>query len=96
MTSKKLFEGMTIDVNGANAFVAKKNLKLIEVDVPVIRGNAGVAISPLLSKTKPSVSSSDDDMESLTVRFQNARTEVIEAKASKDGLNRSFLSAFRR
>lgn len=79
---KKLFGVTTLDVVRANTFVAqKKNLKLIDVDVPVIGGHAGITILPLLSKTKPSVSFTDEEVQELTVRIQNAGTEVVEAKA---------------
>ncbi|KAE8720467.1 malate dehydrogenase [Hibiscus syriacus] len=80
---KKLFGVTTLDVVRANTFFAeKKNLKLIDVDVPVVGGLAGITILPLLSKTKPSVSFTDEEVEQLTVRIQNAGTEVVEAKAS--------------
>ncbi|KAK6117951.1 hypothetical protein DH2020_048314 [Rehmannia glutinosa] len=81
---KKLFGVTTLDVVRANTFVAqKKNLRLIGVDVPVIGGHAGITILPLLSKTKPSVTFTDDEVEELTVRIQNAGTEVVEAKAGR-------------
>ncbi|KAI6683107.1 hypothetical protein NL676_029020 [Syzygium grande] len=77
---KKLFGVTTLDVVRANTFVAqKKNLKLIDVDVPVVGGHAGITILPLLSKTRPSVSFTDAEVEELTVRIQNAGTEVVEA-----------------
>ncbi|PPD93783.1 hypothetical protein GOBAR_DD09198 [Gossypium barbadense] len=79
---KKLFGVTTLDVVRANTFVAqKKNLKLIDVDVPVVGGHAGITILPLLSKTKPSVNFTNEEVEQLTVRIQNAGTEVVEAKA---------------
>ncbi|TYI72666.1 hypothetical protein E1A91_D07G076300v1 [Gossypium mustelinum] len=79
---KKLFGVTTLDVVRANTFVAqKKNLKLINVDVPVVGGHAGITILPLLSKTKPSVNFTNEEVEQLTVRIQNAGTEVVEAKA---------------
>uniref|UniRef100_A0A7N0U9T9 Malate dehydrogenase n=1 Tax=Kalanchoe fedtschenkoi TaxID=63787 RepID=A0A7N0U9T9_KALFE len=79
---KKLFGVTTLDVVRANTFVArKKNLKLTDVDVPVIGGHAGITILPLLSKTKPSISFTDEEIEELTVRIQNGGTEVVEAKA---------------
>lgn len=62
-------------------FAQRKNLRLIDVDVPVVGGHAGITILPLLSKTKPSASFTDEEIEELTVRIQNAGTEVVEAKA---------------
>src|SRR6266498_1702162 len=54
---RKLFGITTLDVVRDNTFVAqKKNLKLIDVDVPVVGGHAGITILPLLSKTWPQVS----------------------------------------
>lgn len=79
---KKLFGVTTLDVVRANTFVAqKKNLRLIDVNVPVVGGHAGVTILPLLSKTKPTVEFTPEEIEELTVRIQNGGTEVVEAKA---------------
>jgi malate dehydrogenase len=75
----KLFGVTTLDVVRANTFVAeKKNLRLIDVDVPVIGGHAGITILPLLSKTRPTVEFTPEEVEELTVRIQNAGTEVVE------------------
>ncbi|MBA0707647.1 hypothetical protein Golax_019676 [Gossypium laxum] len=94
---KKLFGVTTLDVVRANTFVAeKKNLKLINVDVPVIGGHAGITILPLLSKTKPSVSFSDEEVEQLTIRIQNAGTEVVEAKAGAGSATLSMAYAAAR
>ncbi|KAF7806200.1 malate dehydrogenase, chloroplastic [Senna tora] len=94
---KKLFGVTTLDVVRANTFVAqKKNLKLIDVDVPVIGGHAGITILPLLSKTKPSVSFSDEEIDQLTVRIQNAGTEVVEAKAGAGSATLSMAYAAAR
>eukprot|EP00252_Welwitschia_mirabilis_P027151 TRINITY_DN921_c0_g2_i1.p1 TRINITY_DN921_c0_g2~~TRINITY_DN921_c0_g2_i1.p1 ORF type:complete len:408 (+),score=70.89 TRINITY_DN921_c0_g2_i1:165-1388(+) len=80
---RKLFGVTTLDVVRANTFVAqkKKNLKLIDVNVPVVGGHAGITILPLLSKTSPSISFTQEEVEELTPRIQNAGTEVVEAKA---------------
>jgi malate dehydrogenase len=75
----KLFGVTTLDVVRANTFVAEtKNLRLIDVDVPVIGGHAGITILPLLSKTRPTVEFTPEEVEELTVRIQNAGTEVVE------------------
>ncbi|WOK94254.1 hypothetical protein Cni_G02956 [Canna indica] len=79
---KKLFGVTTLDVVRANTFVGqKKNLKIVDVDVPVVGGHAGITILPLLSKTSPSVTFTDEEVGELTERIQNAGTEVVEAKA---------------
>lgn len=94
---KKLFGVTTLDVVRANTFVAqKKNLKLIDVDVPVVGGHAGITILPLLSRTKPSVSFSEAEVEELTVRIQNAGTEVVEAKAGAGSATLSMAYAAAR
>lgn len=94
---KKLFGLTTLDVVRANTFVAqKKNLRLIDVDVPVIGGHAGITILPLLSKTRPSVSFTDEEIEELTVRIQNAGTEVVEAKAGAGSATLSMAYAAAR
>ncbi|KAM7269697.1 hypothetical protein ACFE04_025194 [Oxalis oulophora] len=94
---KKLFGVSTLDVVRANTFVAqKKNLRLIDVDVPVVGGHAGITILPLLSKTKPSASFTDMEIEELTVRIQNAGTEVVEAKAGAGSATLSMAYAAAR
>ncbi|RDX72003.1 Malate dehydrogenase, chloroplastic, partial [Mucuna pruriens] len=93
----KLFGVTTLDVVRANTFVAqRKNLKLIDVDVPVVGGHAGITILPLLSKTRPSVSFTDEEVEELTVRIQNAGTEVVEAKAGAGSATLSMAYAAAR
>ena len=94
---KKLFGVTTLDVVRANTFVAqKKNLKLIDVDVPVIGGHAGITILPLLSKTRPSVTFTEEEVEQLTVRIQNAGAEVVEAKAGAGSATLSMAYAAAR
>jgi len=93
----KLFGVTTLDVVRANTFVAeKKSLRLIDVDVPVIGGHAGITILPLLSQTKPPVEFTDEEVESLTVRIQNAGTEVVEAKAGAGSATLSMAYAAAR
>ncbi|KAK9706943.1 hypothetical protein RND81_07G162700 [Saponaria officinalis] len=95
---KKLFGVTTLDVVRANTFVAqRKNLTLIDVDVPVIGGHAGITILPLLSKTRPSVVSfTDKEIDELTKRIQNAGTEVVEAKAGAGSATLSMAYAAAR
>ncbi|WP_018692436.1 malate dehydrogenase [Algicola sagamiensis] len=78
---KRLFGVTTLDVIRAETFVAeKKGLNPAEITVPVIGGHSGTTILPLLSQVE-GVSFSDDEIEQLTHRIQNAGTEVVEAKA---------------
>lgn len=79
---RKIMGVTTLDVVRANTFVAEaKGHDVKSVDVPVIGGHAGETILPLLSQTTPKVQFSDSELEPLTVRIQNAGTEVVEAKA---------------
>ena len=95
--AKKLFGVTTLDVVRANTFVAqKKKLKLIDVDVPVVGGHAGITILPLLSKTRPSVSFTDEEVEELTLKIQNAGTEVVLAKAGEGSATLSMAYAAAR
>ncbi|GMP41310.1 hypothetical protein CsSME_00011463 [Camellia sinensis var. sinensis] len=94
---KKLFGVTTLDVVRASTFVAqKKNLKLIDVDVPLVGGHARITILPLLSMTKPSVSFTDDEIHELTMRIQNPGTEVMEAKAGAGSATLSMAYAAAR
>ncbi|MCW8092631.1 malate dehydrogenase [Alteromonas sp. ASW11-130] len=77
----KLFGVTTLDVIRAETFVAElKDLDPANVHVPVIGGHSGTTILPLLSQVE-GVSFSDEEVEKLTHRIQNAGTEVVEAKA---------------
>ncbi|MGL4858775.1 MAG: malate dehydrogenase [Enterobacteriaceae bacterium] len=77
----KLFGVTTLDVIRSSTFVAElKGKKPQEIAVPVIGGHSGVTILPLLSQI-PGVSFSEQEVNALTQRIQNAGTEVVEAKA---------------
>ncbi|RUO37477.1 malate dehydrogenase [Aliidiomarina shirensis] len=77
----RLFGVTTLDVIRAEAFVGElKGLPLEDVHVPVIGGHSGTTILPLLSQVK-NVEFTQEEIESLTHRIQNAGTEVVEAKA---------------
>jgi len=78
----RLFGVSTLDVVRANTFVAAaKGVEVEKVNVPVIGGHSGVTILPLLSKAHPPMDFSQEELESLTDRIQNAGTEVVKAKA---------------
>ncbi len=77
----KLFGVTTLDVIRSETFVAElKGKNPQQVTVPVIGGHSGVTILPLLSQVE-GVEFSDEEVEALTHRIQNAGTEVVEAKA---------------
>eukprot|EP00924_Labyrinthula_sp_SR-Ha-C_P005457 snap_masked-scaffold_1-processed-gene-32.9-mRNA-1 protein AED:0.02 eAED:0.02 QI:134/1/1/1/1/1/3/42/329 len=78
----KLFGVSTLDVVRANTFVAQKlaekdaTVSVADIKVKVIGGHSGVTIIPLLSM----FNLSEDEIDTLTTRIQNAGTEVVEAK----------------
>lgn len=79
---KRIFGVTTLDVLRANTFIAEaKGLAPEQVNIPVIGGHAGITILPLISQSAPKVSFTNEELEKLTTRIQNAGTEVVEAKA---------------
>lgn len=80
--ANRIFGVTTLDVVRANAFIGElKKLNPAEVNVPVVGGHAGVTIIPLISQTQPSVSFSQEHLDPLVKRIQDAGTEVVKAKA---------------
>ncbi|XP_052798538.1 malate dehydrogenase, mitochondrial-like [Mya arenaria] len=79
---KRLFGVTTLDTVRSSTFIAEaKGLSVKSVNLPVIGGHSGVTIVPLISQCTPQVSFPQDVRDKLTVRIQNAGTEVVEAKA---------------
>ncbi|WP_194756321.1 malate dehydrogenase [Aliidiomarina indica] len=77
----RLFGVTTLDVIRAETFVGElKGKNPAELHVPVIGGHSGTTILPLLSQVE-GVEFTQEEIESLTHRIQNAGTEVVEAKA---------------
>lgn len=86
----RIFGVTTLDVVRSNAFIAEaKGLDVSTVDVPVIGGHAGITIIPLLSQCQPPVQFDAEKIKALTVRIQDAGTEVVKAK---DGAGSATLS----
>lgn len=78
----RVFGVTTLDVVRANAFIAEaKGLDPAATNVTVIGGHAGITIIPLLSRVSPAVQFDDAKRDALTVRIQDAGTEVVKAKA---------------
>lgn len=94
---RKLFGITTLDVIRAKTFVADakgENVKYVKV--PVIGGHSGTTILPLLSQATVDglqLSFSQDEIERLTHRIQNAGTEVVEAKAGGGSATLSMAEA---
>ncbi|EDW38450.1 GL12005 [Drosophila persimilis] len=78
----RLFGVSTLDVVRARAFIGHAlNVDPQTVQIPVIGGHSGVTILPVLSQSQPLFKGSQDVIEKLTVRIQEAGTEVVKAKA---------------
>jgi len=91
---KKLCGVTTLDVVRAKTFYAeKKGLPVLEVDVPVIGGHAGITILPLFSQATPQAELTDEEREALTDRTMNGGTEVVAAKAGKGSATLSMAYA---
>lgn len=78
----RIFGVTSLDVVRANTFIAEgKGLDVADVNCPVVGGHSGVTIVPLISQCTPPVSFPQEERDKLSVRIQNAGTEVVEAKA---------------
>jgi len=95
LNPKHIFGISTLDILRANAFVAElKGLDVKQVNVPVIGGHSGNTIVPLLSRAVPGpINFTQEELDKLTVRIQNAGTEVVEAKAGAGSATLSMAQA---
>lgn len=96
---RKLFGVTTLDVIRSETFVAElKGKDVNEVKVPVVGGHSGVTILPLLSQASEQdwIGFSNEEVEALTKRIQNAGTEVVEAKAGGGSATLSMAQAAAR
>jgi malate dehydrogenase len=79
---KRLFGVSTLDTVRARAFIGEAlGVDPQCVEIPVIGGHSGVTILPIISQTKPAFKGDQQTIEKLTVRIQEAGTEVVKAKA---------------
>lgn len=71
-----------MDVVRARAFIGEAlGVDPQTVTIPVIGGHSGVTILPVLSQCQPAYKADQATIEKLTVRIQEAGTEVVKAKA---------------
>lgn len=95
--NRKLFGITTLDVVRAKTFVAEaKNENVKYIKVPVIGGHSGTTILPLLSQATAAglpLHFTQEEIERLTYRIQNAGTEVVEAKAGGGSATLSMAEA---
>ena len=93
---RKLFGVTTLDVIRSETFVAEAAGKSVDdIHVDVIGGHSGVTILPLLSSIE-GVDLSQEQIEALTPRIQEAGTEVVEAKAGAGSAALSMAQAAAR
>ncbi len=93
---RKVFGVTTLDVIRSNTFVAELVGKSCDdVNVNVIGGHSGVTILPLLSSIE-GVELTQEQIEALTPRIQEAGTEVVEAKAGAGSATLSMAQAAAR
>uniref|UniRef100_A0A2C9JIA1 Malate dehydrogenase n=1 Tax=Biomphalaria glabrata TaxID=6526 RepID=A0A2C9JIA1_BIOGL len=92
LDEKRLFGVTTLDVVRSNTFIAEaKGLDVTKVKCPVIGGHSGITIVPVISQCTPAVSFPQEERVKLSVRIQNAGTEVVEAKAgAKNGIEKNL------
>ncbi|MCB1760218.1 MAG: malate dehydrogenase [Gammaproteobacteria bacterium] len=90
--ARKVFGVTTLDVIRSKTFVGEmKGVAPEELEVTVVGGHSGDTIIPLLSQLD--VELSDEQIEQLTPRIQNAGTEVVEAKAGGGSATLSMAEA---
>ena len=81
---RRVFGINTLDCVRSRTFVAeRKGLDVNDVTVHCAGGHSGPTILPLLSQTKPAVSFTDEEVEELTFKIQDAANVVINLKAGK-------------
>ena len=92
--AKKLFGVTLLDTLRAETFWADiTGYSRGSVKIPVIGGHSGSTILPVFSQALGYDSVSSEDIEKLTVRVQNAGTEVVEAKAGAGSATLSMATA---
>ncbi|QGM81021.1 malate dehydrogenase [Otariodibacter oris] len=95
----KLFGVTTLDVLRSETFVSElKGKDVNKIKVPVVGGHSGVTILPLLSQAheEDKIKFTDEEVEALTKRIQNAGTEVVQAKAGGGSATLSMAQAAAR
>jgi len=93
---KKVFGVTTLDIVRAHTFVAEAaGVDVTSLRIPVVGGHAGASILPLLSQATPPIKDklTDEQVAALTVRIQNAGTEVVMAKAGAGSATLSMAKA---
>ena len=92
--ARKLFGVTLLDTLRAETFWADvTGYSRGSVKIPVIGGHSGSTILPVFSQALGYDSVSPEDIEKLTVRVQNAGTEVVEAKAGAGSATLSMATA---
>ena len=94
---KKLFGVTMLDTLRAETFWGDvTGYARGDIRIPVIGGHSGTTILPIFSQTVGYDAVSAEDIEKLTVRVQNAGTEVVNAKAGAGSATLSMAAAAAR
>ncbi|MBQ9275561.1 MAG: malate dehydrogenase [Succinivibrio sp.] len=90
----RLFGVSALDTLRSETFLGEEfKVPKSSININVIGGHSGVTIIPLLSQVKGFESLSQERIEALTNRIQNAGTEVVEAKAGAGSATLSMAAA---
>ena len=90
----RLFGVSVLDTLRSETFLGEEyGMSKKDIRINVIGGHSGVTIIPLLSKTLGYDALSQERIEQLTDRIQNAGTEVVEAKAGAGSATLSMAAA---
>lgn len=91
---KHLFGVSTLDVLRSETFLGELlGYKKGSLRINVVGGHSGNTILPLFSQVAAAADLDQDTIEKLTVRVQNAGTEVVEAKAGAGSATLSMATA---
>lgn len=94
---KKVIGVTTLDVVRAMTFIAEHTgVDPKQVHIPVIGGHAGETILPVLSQAKPKLTLTQQEIENLDKKIQNAGTEVVNAKGGAGSATLSMAFAASR
>ncbi|XP_063397522.1 malate dehydrogenase, mitochondrial-like [Mytilus trossulus] len=91
---RRLFGMTALNLSRAKTFVADAvGCNVAKLVVPVVGGNSGITIVPLISQSIPPVDLSQEERKKIIQKLQNADTEIIETKASTGSATLSMAHA---
>ncbi|XP_052072751.1 malate dehydrogenase, mitochondrial-like [Mytilus californianus] len=91
---RRLFGITSLNLTRAKAFVAEAvGCNVAKLVVPVVGGNSGITIVPLISQTIPPVDLSQESRKKIIHKLQTADTEILETKAGTGSATLSMAHA---